>query len=247
MDSGWQLKVSSDGRTLEKADGSPWFWLGDTAWSLFVHLDREDVRRYFEDRRDKGFTVIQAVVLMGYNVAFNAANAYGQRPLLNNDPTRPDVSGGETFWTHADAIIDMAAEYGLYVGLLPTWGYHVSGAQGTPVAFTLSSARTYAAWIARRYRDRPNVIWINGGDIAGDEHGETDVEIWRAMGRAYKEICPDHLVTFHPNGMHSSATCFHEDDWLDFNMIQSGHSHLGNRNDEMIARDYGAAAGQTDP
>ena len=34
MDSGWQLQVSGDGRTLEKADGSPWFWLGDWASSV---------------------------------------------------------------------------------------------------------------------------------------------------------------------------------------------------------------------
>ncbi|MFC1715644.1 DUF4038 domain-containing protein [Candidatus Poribacteria bacterium] len=238
MGSEWQLKVSNDGRFLERADGAPWFWLGDTAWSLFIHLGRDDVKRYFEDRRDKGFTVIQAVVLMGYNVDFNAPNVYGYQPLIDDDPTKPDLTGHENFWTHADYIIDTAAEYGLYIGLLPTWGYHIAGSQKTSVMFTLESAGIYAEWIARRYKDRPNIIWINGGDIAGDEHGETDVEIWRAMGAKYKENCPDHLVTFHPNGHHSSATHFHDDDWLDFNMIQSGHAKLGNRNDEMIARDY---------
>ena len=238
MDSSWQLNISHDGRFLEKSDGTPWFWLGDTAWSLFIHLDRDDVKRYFENRQNKGFTVIQAVALMGYNVDFNAPNAYGHRPLINNDPTKPDVAGNENFWTHADYIIDTAAEYGIYIGLLPTWGYHIAGNQGTPVAFTPESARAYARWIAKRYRDRPNIIWINGGDIAGDEHDGKDTEIWRIMGSEYKENCPDHLVTFHPNGFHSSATCFHNDDWLDFNMIQSGHAKLANRNDEMIARDY---------
>ena len=46
-------------------------------------------------------------------------------------------------------------------------------------------------------------------------------------------------MTFHPKGKHSSAPCFHEDEWLDFNMIQSGHSRRGLRNDKMIDKDYG--------
>jgi len=238
MDSHWQLRVSRDKRTLVKADGSPWFWLGDTAWALFIHLDRDEIHRYFEDRQKKGFSVIQGVVLMGYNVDFNAPNTYGHRPLVDSDPTRPDTGGAENFWTHVDFIIDTAAQYGLHIGLLPTWGYHIGGNQNTPIVFRRESAETYARWIANRYKDRPNIIWINGGDIKGEENGDTDIEIWRTMGRVYKQTCPDHLVTFHPCGTRSSSYNFHGDDWLDFNMIQSGHRDKGGRNDDMIAADY---------
>jgi hypothetical protein len=35
---GWtHLKISTDKRHLVKKDGSPFFWLGDTAWELFHH------------------------------------------------------------------------------------------------------------------------------------------------------------------------------------------------------------------
>ena len=44
-------------------------------------------------------------------------------------------------------------------------------------------------------------------------------------------------MTYHPYGSRTSAAWFHGDDWLDFNMLQSGHSHR-KRNDEMIAADY---------
>jgi hypothetical protein len=57
------LQVSDDGRRLVRADGSAFFWLADTAWELFHHLDREEADHYLRDRDRKGFTVIQVVVL----------------------------------------------------------------------------------------------------------------------------------------------------------------------------------------
>ncbi|MBA4056420.1 MAG: hypothetical protein C0490_17020, partial [Marivirga sp.] len=58
-----QLRVSSNQRFLQTADGKPFFWLGDTAWELFHRLSREEADKYLKNRADKGFTVIQAVVL----------------------------------------------------------------------------------------------------------------------------------------------------------------------------------------
>ena len=46
-----------------------------------------------------------------------------------------------------------------------------------------------------------------------------------------------HLITFHPSGGQSSAQWFHNDAWLDFNMIQSGHGY-DHPNYERIAADY---------
>ena len=59
------LHASPDGHFLAQPDGAPFFWLGDTAWPLFVRLSREDADQYFRDRAGKGFTVIQATVLCG--------------------------------------------------------------------------------------------------------------------------------------------------------------------------------------
>src|SRR5690606_24303358 len=46
-----------------------------------------------------------------------------------------------------------------------------------------------------------------------------------------------HLISFHPMGQHSSAAYFHDDDWLDFNMLQSGHTR-DRDNDRMVGEDY---------
>ena len=38
------LKVSADQRHLVHDDGTPFFWLGDTAWELFHRLNRKRPR-----------------------------------------------------------------------------------------------------------------------------------------------------------------------------------------------------------
>lgn len=67
---------SENRRFLEHRHGTPFLYLGDTAWELFHRLTREDAERYLELRRAQGFTVIQAVVLAEFD-GLTAPNAYG--------------------------------------------------------------------------------------------------------------------------------------------------------------------------
>lgn len=57
------LQVSANGHYLQYADGTPFFYLGDTAWELFHRLDREEAEMYLDNRARKGYNVIQAVAL----------------------------------------------------------------------------------------------------------------------------------------------------------------------------------------
>jgi hypothetical protein len=96
-----------------------------------------------------------------------------------------------------------------------------------------SSAYTYGRFLGRRYRDKP-IIWILGGDwfASGTE------EIWRAMAAGIAEgDGGTHLKTYHPKSPRSSSQWFHNDAWLDFNMLQTGHTSL-NRNYDLVAADY---------
>src|SRR4028119_1358738 len=83
------LQVSANRRFLQHANGTPFFYLADTAWELFHRLDRAEAERYLENRRQKRFTVIQALALAELN-GVNGPNAYGDKPLLNNNPATPD-------------------------------------------------------------------------------------------------------------------------------------------------------------
>lgn len=81
------LQVSPNGRYLQFEEGTPFFYLGDTAWELFHRLDEEEAEKYLENRREKGFTVIQAVALAELD-GLNTPNPYGETPLIDNDPNK---------------------------------------------------------------------------------------------------------------------------------------------------------------
>lgn len=93
------LKVSDNQRFLVQENGKPFFYLGDTAWELFHRLNREEADKYLIQRAENGFTVIQAVVLAERN-GLRDPNPYGQVPLLNDDPTKPN----EEYFKHVDYI-----------------------------------------------------------------------------------------------------------------------------------------------
>ena len=227
------LRVSEDRRFLVHADGTPFFWLGDTAWELFHRLGREDAERYLENRRAKGYTVIQAVCLAELD-GLNTPNPYGQRPLLDNDPARPDLKGG--YWEHVDFVVARAREKGLTIGMLPTWADKVLLKWGVgPVVFTPENARVYGRFLGERYRDASNLIWILGGDRNPDGFEE----IWRQTAAGLAEGDGGrHLKTYHPMGGNSSSRFLHDEAWLDFNMMQSGHGQQDGANYDRVAHDY---------
>src|SRR5690606_12496324 len=145
-------------------NGQPFFWMGDTGWLLFGKLDREEAEKYLETRRQQGFNVIQVMVLH----TLEARNVYGQKALLNRDIATPRITKGNSpadtaqydYWDHVDFIIKKAEEKGLYMALVPVWG---TAAKSGPI--TPGQARTYAAFLAKRYKGYSNIIWLNGGDI----------------------------------------------------------------------------------
>lgn len=229
-----QLQVSSNKRFLQTTDGKPFFWLGDTAWELFHRLNREEATTYLKNRADKGFTVIQAVVLAESD-GLHDPNPYGEIPLENDDPAKPR----EAYFQHVDFIVRKAAEFNIYIGMLPTWGDKIfkdRWGKG-PEIFTVENAKVYGRWLGNRYKNEKNIIWILGGDR--NPRNESDIAIWRSMAAGIEEATgrDKALMTFHPqpNGVQDggSAKWFHHDDWLDFNMFQTGHCRETNLWDRM--------------
>lgn len=214
-----KLKVSPDGHYLVHEDGTPFFYLGDTAWELFHRLNREEAVRYLEDRAKKGFTVIQAVAIAELD-GHKDPNPYGYLPLRNLDPSNPDVKeGGQNdYWDHVDFIVDKANEMGIYIGFLPTWGRYWH--DENPL-FTPENAATYGEWIGKRYGGK-GVIWILGGDRKIEN--ETQRAIIEAMAEGLRKGDGGrNLITFHPRGGSGSSEYFQNSGWLDFNMRQNGH------------------------
>lgn len=213
------LKISDNKRFFTTADGKPFFWLGDTGWLLFVKLNREEVDQYLEDRRQKGFNVIQVMVIHDIH---HAVNVYGDSALINQDVAKPKVTPGNSFgdktqydfWDHVDYVIHKAAEKGIYMALVPIWGSNVKDGK-----ISVQQAQVFAKFLADRYKNQTNIIWVDGGDIKGSDKEA----VWKMIGNTLRANDPNHLITFHPRGRSTSSAWFHKEPWLDFNMFQSGH------------------------
>lgn len=176
------LRVSNDRRHLVHADGTPFFWRGDTAWELFHRLSREEADAYLEDRQSKGFTVIQAVVLAELE-GLTDPNPYGHTPLSDNDPARPNAE----YFRHVDYIVNRAEQLGMYIGMLPTWGDKFNQKWGVgPEIFTPENARKYGEFLGRRYRTKP-IIWRSWA-ATGTRRTRS---ILRSSARWQKESAPE--------------------------------------------------------
>jgi hypothetical protein len=152
---GAKLKVSSNKRQLINQNGEPFFYLGDTAWTLLKRLNREEVDEYLKNRAAKGFTVIQAYVLRGLEVK----NINGDLTLIDRDPAKPN----EAFFKNVDYIVNKANELGLFLGFVVTYGEHVRQMRSNEQVFNTSNAFAYGKFLGSRYKDNA-VVWLLGGD-----------------------------------------------------------------------------------
>lgn len=227
------LRVSNNGRYLEDKNGKPFLYLGCTAWELFHKLNREEATEYLENRKEKGFTVIQAVVLAELD-GLRKPNAYGDSALINFDPAQPN----QKYFEHVDFIVNKAEELGLYIGMLPTWGDKIPNENQAagPIIFNSENAQIYGEYLGKRYKDKP-IIWILGGDR--NVHNDTAFQIWKAMAAGLRKGDDgNHLITMHPRGEKSSSEWFHNEDWFDFNAYQSGHAFHFNKVYQYAEHDY---------
>lgn len=212
-----RLAVSADGRFLQHENGKPFFWLGDTGWLLPERLDRDEAAYYLRRCANAGYNVVQVQVVNGVP----AFNVYAQAALADGfDFTDVDRKGVYGYWNHMDYIVDVAARNGIYIGMVCIWGNLVKNG-----AMDVEQAKRYGRFLAERYKDKPNIVWIIGGDIQGN----IKTEVWDALATTIKGIDHNHLMTFHPRGRCTSARWFNDRQWLDFNMFQSGHRRYGQR------------------
>lgn len=225
------LTVSDNGRYLE-AGGEPFFWMGDTAWLLLSRLNREETEHYLSTRKVQGFNVVQLMIL--HTAQMESRN--GSPALVDGDPGRPLTTPGADpadpreydYWDHLDWVVERAAAHGIYLAMVPAWG-DIADQR----ALNYDNASVYGRFLAERYGDKPNVIWLNGGDT----RAENRTRVWEELGATIKGIAPGQLMSFHPIGRTASSWQYHEAPWLDFNMFQSGHRSYAQEGPHARAED----------
>jgi len=126
------------------------------------------------------------------------------------------------------------------------WGAEYGRAFGDDTA----KARRFGVWIARRYAGMSHVLWIVSGEhdsINGYRVPITDAQrsVLTAVAEGLRSVHGGaQLTTIHPGVARTSSLDFHAEEWLDLNMLQSGHcidcEEYGlAENHDLIAHDWG--------
>jgi len=205
------IRISPDGRNFVKADGKPFFWLGDTGWTMTTRLTMKEIDEYLADRKRKGFNVIQ-LILVPWDARRNG-NLAGEKPYLDDDMARPNPR----YFDHIERVIDRIERRGFHAAVVPFW---LAGLP-EPGPEEVGKHEAYARYLGARFGKR-NLFWLLGADRW--PNGWADVirafalQLERSSGRS------DQLMTHHPAGGQTSSRFFHTEPWLDFNMLQSGHN-----------------------
>jgi len=215
------LKAEPGGRYLTDSKGKPFFWLGDAAWSMLAQLKEEEARYYMEDRAKKGFSVL-LVNLIEHKFATNApADILGDNPFLD----KPFGTPNEKYFKHADKIFEDAEKLNIVVLLAPVYlGYDCKdeGWCAEVGKASMEDMHKWGAFIGKRYRNRPNLIWCIGGDC--DPTGVRDKIL--EMIRGIQENDNVHLFTAHNQPETMSVSHWKSEKWLSVNNVYSYDSIL---------------------
>ncbi|MCB0664969.1 MAG: DUF4038 domain-containing protein [Saprospiraceae bacterium] len=178
----------------------------------------------------------------------NPPNFYGHSCFTDQDgidPLTPAIRNGGSpeesndYWDHVDYMLEAMRKRSMIAAVLPVWGRRYVNATHPNFSqsiFTPESMYEYGRFLGNRYRHFDHIIWVLGGDVQADFGGDF-LGHYRAMAEGINfgitgERCKWNensrawdfsLMTYHPDGapLKNSSRWFHQDVWLDFNMIET--------------------------
>ena len=211
------VKYSANKRYLVDQNGVPFPILGRTAWFI-TSLSLADYRTYIDDTAARGYNAIEFHVLnhdpRGNNPPFNGN---GDRPFTNRlDGTAwsgaltygnianeaPNfTTPNAAYWNFVDGVLAYAETKGILVFMFPAYVGFNGGDQGylqEMVANGSTKMQTYGAWIATRYKNQKNLVWMMGGDMGTPPHAfnaaQTSVE--RSLLNGLKSVAGQKSIFF---------------------------------------------------
>jgi hypothetical protein len=218
------IRVAADRRHFEQADGTPFFWLGDTWWKgLCKRLTWEGFQELTADRKAKGFTAVQ-IVCGTYpdEGAFEARwENEGGKPYATRDFGRVNP----VYFDYADRRIERLVDSGMVPVIVGGWGR--SDCDGMKVAGVAGFKRHWRNLVAR-YGAYPT-IWIVGGEAS-------DVQ-WIEVAKYLRAVDPFHRpVSCHPDGSVPSGRRVLRDSTLaDYDIVGGRHDGWNATNAQTLA------------
>ena len=201
------IRISANRRYFVDPTGTPVFWLGTTQWQLFREYTLDEARLIIEKSKATGFDFVQ-VMLLGVGDG-TQPNLHGEKPFHNDDPGAPN----EAYFQNVDAVMEIARENDVAISMTV---FH----QRYRERITLEKARGWARWLAQRYGRFPNLVWSMTPRAT-----EEFVPILRELAAGLKDgDSGAHLITFKPDPAPYTSSFIHDEDWLDFNCMQTWRS-----------------------
>jgi len=216
------FKVSQNRRYFEHADGTPFYWLGDTWWtSLSDRLPWQGFQQLTKDRRAKGFTVVQLSVM----APSNEEDAPLDPGFCNEggcvwDAKFQQLNPG--YFDYADRRIEYLIDAGIAPVIVGAWRQALPqmGVDGTKKLWR---------YIVARYGAYP-VFWVVGGEVydPSTEHKKAWAQMlvtpgWTEVLRYIRSIDPYR----HPVSVHELPapldTAVQDETLTDFDFFQSSH------------------------
>jgi hypothetical protein len=222
------LRVATSRRYLEHADGTPFFWLGDTWWMGLCHRLEwpDEFKTLTADRKEKGFNVIQIVAGLYPDMPpFDprGANEAGYPWETNFARLRPE------YFDAADRRIEYLVDQGFTPCIVGAWGYFLP-------LMGVEKAKQHWRNLIARYGALP-VVWCVAGEAnlpyylaKGFPYDDREqVKGWTEVTRYLRQTDPFHrLITIHPTGLNRLSARNATDDisLLDIDMLQTPHGQL---------------------
>ena len=223
------LRVVKGSRYLEHADGTPFFWLGDTWWMGLTKrlVWPEEFKTLTQDRKRKGFNVIQIVAGLYPDMPpfdERGANEAGLPWEKDYARIRPE------YFDAADRRILYLADQGFVPCVVGAWGFHLPflGREKTQQHERYLYARWGAlpmVWCVTGETNMP--FYTNPG--FPQQGAEKQMAEWeKVIGYCRSINGFGRLITAHPAGnKHLSMRELLTDPMLiDFDMLQTPHGQM---------------------
>jgi Protein of unknown function (DUF4038)/Putative collagen-binding domain of a collagenase len=173
------VKYSADHRYLVDQSGAPFPIMGRTAWFV-TSLTVADYHTFIDDTAARGYNAIELHVV-NHDPRGNhpPLDGNGDAPFLKRldgtswngvlSGSAPDfATPNEAYWSFVDTFLAYCESRGLLVFMFPAYVGWQGGDQGwmkEMVANGSSKMQSYGSWIATRYKNQKNLVWMMGGDM----------------------------------------------------------------------------------
>jgi len=205
------------GHYLTFADGTPFFWLGDTAWNGVMLAKKNDWKQYLQQRCLQRFSAIQFASLDG---CLTSTNRSGEKAVFTTNPLRVNPK----FFQDLDPNVEEINAYGMLAVPVMFWMYHENDAGRR---LSEDDAICLGRYLLARW-GAFHCVWCLAGD--GIYDGE-DGERLKRIGRGIFAERHDQPVTVHPQSLRWVKPTFAGEEWYDIVGYQSGHGD----SDEYLA------------